>query len=45
MGFFDKLKKKKTEEAETIKESSVVSSKIDGDNQIIYLSGDINSNN
>ena len=45
MGFFDKLKKKKTEEAETIKESSVVSGKIDGDNQILYLSGDINSNN
>lgn len=48
MGFFDFLKKKKTETVE-IKEEPVenenVSYEIKGNDQIIYLIGDINSNN
>lgn len=45
MGFFDILKKKKNEEKKPVQESKVVSGKIDGKTQIIFLSGDINSNN
>ncbi len=46
MGFFDKLKKKKTEENKIENNDCLnVAFKIDGNNQIIYLLGDINSNN
>ena len=48
MGFFDFLKKKKTDTVE-VKEEPVenenVSYEIKGNDQIIYLIGDVNSNN